>query len=460
MTSSSFFGSVSAGVDVGSPAGKREIFILSTTTTSVGGDTTTSLLQYFKMGKGGRSGRIVNDFGPNSSPKGSGPAKRKSETTKDKPAAKTSKREAQTPLEKVVPLKLQQLTLNVFKDTFPDILSSDILQALLQEIKSALFERDFERAFGRKDYLEAYSVRWSPSRALCYQSILVNLQQHLTQLFPLARPVQPITADDIASRSTLRVVSFGGGAAEVVAFGGFLRYLHNISPQQTVLDGDLEIESLSITDNDPEKNTISHKSITRKEPEINLLLIDSAEWQDVSSKLGNGLTTLPTLSKYANASTRNTNSSLVPAGSFSSTSIVENALAMDQSRITDLMGEIPNLITLLFTLNELYTASISKTTTFLLNLTAAARSGTLLLVVDSPGSYSETQVGTEAKKYPMQWLLDHTLLETEISRGQVTPASWEKIVSEDSKWFRIHESLRYPIPLENMRCQLHLYRRI
>ena len=73
--------------------------------------------------------------------------------------------------------------------------------------------------------------------------------------------------------------------------------------------------------------------------------------------------------------------------------------------------------------------------------------------MDSPGSYSEAAVGKEKKKYPMQWLLDHTLVEIE------TPDyHWEKLESEESVWFRVPEELFYPIPLENMRYQLHLYR--
>jgi len=82
------------------------------------------------------------------------------------------------------------------------------------------------------------------------------------------------------------------------------------------------------------------------------------------------------------------------------------------------------------------------------------------LVVDSPGSYSETMVGSESKKYPMKWLLDHTLLEKENKDDKDSLAKWEKIVSEDSRWFRLANSLQYPIPLENMRYQIHLYRRL
>jgi hypothetical protein len=63
--------------------------------------------------------------------------------------------------------KTQQAVLDVFKSAAADDLG-DSLQPLLQEVKQHLFNRDFLQAFGRDDYLGAYSARWSPSRALGY----------------------------------------------------------------------------------------------------------------------------------------------------------------------------------------------------------------------------------------------------------------------------------------------------
>ncbi|PBP20559.1 hypothetical protein BUE80_DR008681 [Diplocarpon rosae] len=412
------------------------------------------------MGKGGRSGRIVNDFGPaghKGAKKASGTAKAKSGVKNLRNKAEApAEIDADVPLDAVVPLKLQQLTLDIFKDTFAELLGSVTLQALLQEVKAALYDRDFHRAFGRKDYLEAYSARWSPSRALCYQSLLVDLRQHLAGLFSHCQPGQP--GAGITLESTLQVVALGGGAAEVVAFAGFLRYLNDVPPPQATSDADINLEDLSITDA-VKREISSGKSVTARKQDIEIILIDSAPWQDVCSRLSNGLTTPPPLSKYANAIARQSHCSLISPESFKSTSLVENILHMDQAQLDSLFGTQPVLCSLLFTLNELYTASISKTTTFLLNLTTAVKSGTLLLVVDSPGSYSEAQVGLEAKRYPMKWLLDHTLLDAKQSKGS-QETFWAKIMSDDSRWFRIPESLRYPIPLENMRYQLHLYRRI
>lgn len=137
-------------------------------------------------------------------------------------------------------------------------------------------------------------------------------------------------------------------------------------------------------------------------------------------------------------------------------------------------GQGWTLVTLMFTLNELFSTSMAKTTGFLLRTTDAVQPGTYLLVVDSPGSYSSLTLGKSAvapntdgdaapkkdaeRRYPMKFLLDHTLL-------SVAEGKWEKVVSEDSRWWRREaDRLVYEVGegagLEDMRFQLHLYRRL
>lgn len=403
----------------------------------------------------GKNGKFGKDYGKvvgkdsKGRPGWKGPAYVKKAEPSSKP--KSAKEEKSDEVaEQLLPLELQQLLLNVFRDTFPEVVTSDTLLSILQSVKSALYERDFTRAFGKEDHLEAYSVRWSPSRALCYASILVDLRKHLAaiNLEPETRQGQDGSPTG-TFQSTLRVASFGGGAAEVVAFGGFIRYLQGwITTKdvtEVVANLDERLSSLSISD---------------QAPKIDLGLIDTASWKTVVDKLYQGVISPPPLSKYASASAREANLSLISAGSMEATFRTEDVLQLDLSQLSALVGKTPVLLTLLFTLNELYTTSIPKTTAFLLNMTLATKPGTLLLVVDSPGSYAETTIGFEAKKYPMKWLLDHTLLETEAGKGEEAVTNWEKIVSEDSQWFRLPEGLRYPISLENMRYQIHLYRRI
>lgn len=332
----------------------------------------------------------------------------------------------------------QQKLLDIFQSTFHAALSSPTLPAVLQHVKAALFRRDFDEAFGSGEpYLDAYAARWSPTRALCYASVLARLEPYL-----LARDdddddgVGPTPASASSSPPrTLKVLVIGGAAAEAVACASFLSQQHQ---QQQQLSGDIT-------------------------------LLDIAPWAPVVEKLRVGLTTPPALSKYASAAAHATNTALVTCPDQLSNMAFRqhDVLALDKADWASLLAttcrppSVVLLVTLLFTLNELFTAGgVGKTTASLLTLTAVLPPGALLLVIDSPGSYSEATVGgQEAKRrYPMHWLLDKILL----GRGEDdddAAVAWEKVESADSVWFRLGPELRYPIPLEDMRYQMHLYRR-
>ncbi|KAI2638994.1 hypothetical protein GGS26DRAFT_369713 [Hypomontagnella submonticulosa] len=333
--------------------------------------------------------------------------------------------------------KAQQRLLNIFSDTFREVLNASDFATILQRVKQALFNRAFESAFSSQQFLEVYAARWSPARALCYSRILGQISEHIAPLQlrnaaveedEVERGRASPTVDlegseqpDEPQQARLRVLAIGGAAAEIVAFGEYLRCAG------TGVAGDL-------------------------------ILLDTGPWGEVVSKLHSGLTTIPTLSRYASAAAKAANAALVsPSTRLQSTFVQQDILQLDGPGLVKILGETPLLVTLLFTLNELYTSGgIKLTTAFLRTLTTTIPVGSLLLVVDSPGSYSEAAVGKEAKKYPMQWLLDHTLLQAD----KLPPEGciWEKLESHDSIWFRLTEGLRYPIELQDMRYQMHLYR--
>jgi 25S rRNA (uracil2843-N3)-methyltransferase len=334
--------------------------------------------------------------------------------------------------------KQQQHVLDVFWHAFSEVLSSPDFTATMQSIKQALFDRDFAKAFGDPEHLAVYAARWSPTRALCYASVLNGMKEHLEPL--CSAPLldggdigddgaldeeTPASTADLQRPPQLRVLSIGGGAAELVAFGAFLN---------------------------------EHASVKSAPLSGSITLLDSGPWNMVVSRLTTVLTTAPPLSKYASAAAKLSNAAMVSPSLFTSAFLQHDALTLSRDELSSLLGATPLLITILFTLNELFTASgIGKTTAFLLDLTATVPFGSLLLVVDSPGSYSETSVGKEAKRYPMQWLLDRIMLGTR--REPVNGRRWAKFESQDSVWFRLAgEALDYPIPLENMRYQMHLYR--
>jgi 25S rRNA (uracil2843-N3)-methyltransferase len=375
-----------------------------------------------------------------------------------------------------LPFELQQLVLNLFKDCFQERFGDD-LDGLVQEIKGHLFKREFESAFcfgpgwvkgleegnnegkddgdeiegdgekksvrwekeeeeaaeededgedaedevvrvrDKSEYLEGYAVRWSPARALGYMEILYEIVESIVK----SKEVGETGTRDIS------VACLGGGAgAEIASFAGVLNFLLGEQKEERG-EGDI-------------KMTVD--------------LVDIADWGHVTEKLHKGLTTGPPISKYASAAVKAANVSLVPADAFETTFHQKDVLSLSPSELSTLLSS-KDLITLFFTLNELYTTSLPSTQSFLANLTAITAPGTLLLVIDSAGSYSTVKLqGKGEKRYPMHWLLDHTLLD------EREGAQWKKEKEESSRWYRIPEGLQYKLELENMRVQVHLYRRL
>lgn len=370
------------------------------------------------------------------------------------------------------PPHLQQSLLQTFASAFPSLLSpssaDETLQPLLQRIKHHLYHRNFKAAFGEPELLEAYAVRWSASRALAYLDIFRETFRHVNT---------DISSSESPKR--LEVTCLGGGAgAELVALAGLQRLTADSEP--------------------PTCN-------------FHITAIDIADWSRLLSVLHATMLKPPLISPYASPAARAANTALLTPDAFRYDFHQTDLLSLFQTQQitpprtnqtetesidpinTISINRIPtltslsnaNLITLMFTLNELYATSRSLTQSFLLNLTDIVATGTFLLVVDSPGSYSTVAVGasnnartttaetrgeTESRKYPMSWLLHHALLHSAGSPGK--PA-WERLVSEESRWFRLPGDgkgngkgkgdggpLRYSIPLENMRYQMHLYRRV
>jgi 25S rRNA (uracil2843-N3)-methyltransferase len=364
-------------------------------------------------------------------------------------------------LDHALPVELEQLMINVFRTTFPACNDFEALKPTLQEIKDALFRRDFDMAFGRADFLEAYAIRWSPSRALGYAQLMAWMCEERAD----DACVQRLVGGDDEQRPA-KVVCFGGGAAEIMAFSALLRHLQpsdaagrpGLPSSSEDVSGDLQALSISEGDTSP---TI-----------LDLHLMDTADWASVLLKLQECLETPPTLSKYASATARATNASFLSPGAVKHSFTRADVLSCSVEDLRAAIGPDPALLTLLFTLNELYTASMPRTTSFLLMVTEAAPKGSLLLVVDSPGSYSETAVGNakegeEKKKYPMSWLMDYALVprpkkkaEGDEGGEQESTPAWEKVISKDSLWYRLEEDLDYPVSLENMRFQVHVFKRV
>lgn len=374
-----------------------------------------------------------------------------------------------------VSVEVQQRVLNIFRDAFMSRMNHDFPR-LMQEVKKNLFNRDFLKAFEREEFLETYALRWSPSRALAYMNIFSIIPQlpitlALSACKAMAGASQSLDSNDDPTFSplsdaklgvrlekgqqlyqtqlsnpseTVNIVCLGGGSgAELVALAGYLRCIGS-TPRD------------SSTDDDDPKNSA----------DFNITILDVADWSSIIHTLYAGVTTILPISNFASAAVKANNAALTSGDHFK--------VHFQQCDILDLSDPLKytlrdaKLVTLMFTLNELYSTSIKATTNLLLSLTLILSPGSLLLVVDSPGSYSTVNISKDSqedsfstpKKYPMLWLLDHTLLESaSVNSGKTRgpEKQWEKLYSDESKWFRRADELTYPIELEDMRYQIHLY---
>lgn len=375
-------------------------------------------------------------------------------------------------LASTIPISLQQLLLDVFKSalltphtpsetpaqdpsTHPQPETLDT-KSLIQTIKSHLYQRDFDSAFtdAGEDLLRAYALRWSASRALGYAGLFKGVLRWMQTCEAQSQPSEP------SPPSSTRIVCIGGGAgAEIVALAAAWRDID--SSLEALGKG---VAGVSLENNDEERGDIDP---TTSQPRLSVSVVDIADWSGVVERLSR---TLVSSDVPAQLSSKH-RPPLVPRGCSVDVGFRRaDVLSLPESELKDvLLGEDTSqsaslLVPLMFTLNELFSTSMSKTTGFLLRMSDILPPGAVLMVVDSPGSYSTLKLGkgkdgaTQERKYPMKFLLDHTLL-------SVAEGKWEQVYTQDSRWWRRDPArLKYEVGegagLEDMRFQVHLYRRI
>ncbi|KNG89622.1 hypothetical protein ANOM_002379 [Aspergillus nomiae NRRL 13137] len=386
----------------------------------------------------------------------------------------------QIDLSATIPVTLQQLLLNVFRSallndvyggnanvaknesssddatttTTTDATSTPVsrqldIKTLIQTIKSHLYNRDFDSAFtdANEDLLRAYALRWSASRALGYAGVFRSLLKVLMQQ----------DGGLVSSTGSNHVVCIGGGAgAEIVALAAAWRDLVDEVEKGEALSAG--VAGVSLDGGDRAAAAADQGSVPKSinHPALSVTAVDIADWSSVG---GEGEKESEDADGFAVRFRRS------------------DVLSISEEQLKDILhlgpsdkGNTTVMVTLMFTLNELFSTSMAKATAFLLRTTDLVQPGTLLLVVDSPGSYSTLKLGkgkaqdgaesatVQERKYPMKFLLDHTLL-------SVAEGKWEQIYSQDSRWWRRDVGrLGYDVGegagLEDMRYQVHIYRRL
>lgn len=221
--------------------------------------------------------------------------------------------------------------LKLFQDSFRFLLNSPNLQEFIQLVKGDLYNRDYIQAFGDDDRRMAYSVRWTPSRALCYSSLFSSLKE---------------IRDTITTKDS-KVLCIGGGAS------GELVGLCSVFAQSRDF-----------------YNKDQYRS------KFDITLIDIADWSLIVQKLTSEIKKnwLYNEPDYLNVDFLN-----------------EDVLNSDATTL-DLKSL--NLITLLFTTNELFAEDKARSIRFFQSLNNC-QTGSYLLIAESAGSYSHIMVGTK-----------------------------------------------------------------
>ncbi|KAJ5793751.1 hypothetical protein N7457_000350 [Penicillium paradoxum] len=412
-------------------------------------------------------------------------ANRKPEVEKAEPDP-SELEEAGPKLVSTIPLSLQQLLLDVFKtallgepakepesanqDTNAESQSDDKkdepldIKSLIQTLKGLLYQRDFDSAFAEanEDLLRAYALRWSASRSLGYAGLLKGILSWMKEeeenTRGRARTTNPCT----------RVVSIGGGAgAEIAALAAAWR---DIGPDAQSLEERIADVSLEDTEKKEEKST-EGESQRATAPSLSVMAVDIGNWQSIVDRLSRTITSsnvpFPSTTRHRPPLL----SEKVASETFSVAFRRADVLTLPEEDLKEvLLGPSSAspftsiLVPIMFTLNELFSTSMPKTTGFLLRMTEILPVGAVLLVVDSPGSYSTLKLGKgpdgepQERNYPMKFLLDHTML-------SVAKGKWECVNTQDSRWWRRDAPrLRYEVGegagLEDMRFQMHVYRRV
>lgn len=280
--------------------------------------------------------------------------------------------------------------LDLFKVTFGDILESPDLQQHIQTVKGCLYNREYLAAFDNDDKRFAYASRWSPARALAYTSLFAS--------FPAIRELFEDPENQV------NALCIGGGAgSEVAALGSVYCRLK-------------------------EYNSTSESG-------INIDVIDIADWTSVVGGI----------SKYIKQNW------IYQESKFNTNFIHGDILSVSQKQ-----AQFANqdLITLLFTTNELFNAQRPQTVKFLHTLNSTCKQGTYLLIAESAGSFSNITIGK--KQFPVQFLVDMIL----VGKPGDDSGAWEIVEQSESCWYRIEEKyVEYPMKLENMRFFYRLYRK-
>lgn len=323
--------------------------------------------------------------------------------------------EKQLPSHNKITLPPQEI-IDLFKVTFNnELYVTDFNQLLeqIQKVKTELYNREYIEAFNEDWKRVAYCCRWTPSRSISYASLFSHFPE-IVDIITKSNESNNNNNNDNGSR----ILCVGGGAgAELIAITSiFTPFIHTKKKKNIDNDGN---------------NTL-----------LEVTLIDIVNWDHVIKRIMDQVK-----EKWLYNNLWETYKV-----TFLNHDILRSIDDEDVKNVTSLK-EL-NLITMLFTTNELFKEDRAGSIRFLQRLNQQCQQGCYLLILESAGSYSHITVGS--KRFPIQFLIDTILIG---AQRKGIEGCWELISQNDSIWYRCDNTLDYPIRLENMRFFYRLYRK-
>jgi 25S rRNA (uracil2843-N3)-methyltransferase len=124
--------------------------------------------------------------------------------------------------------------------------------------------------------------------------------------------------------------------------------------------------------------------------------------------------------------------------------VFQQADVLEASAALMKMVATSHILTLLFTLNELFEQSLLGTLSALGNIISKMAKGSLLIIADSFSDMSEVEL--KGKKYRVTLLLDNL-------------NGLKRLHADDSRWYRVNKKFKYPVALQNVHYFLRVYQK-
>lgn len=277
-------------------------------------------------------------------------------------------------------------------------LPENTLTAAIQQVKSALYDRNYALAFSTDVHCKAYCARWIPSRALIYRRLLSRLEW---------------TPEQVGQ--TQWILLGGGPGSELLALA-----------------------------------TLSSPTAT-----LHTVAVDSADWSACHQAYldhfaqeeedNDNKTTVRELK------TPKLDSTLRQVDMLDATAFSQLLATLPPRPHPD----APRFVTLFFTLHELLLASRAKTVAMLRQLTDVCRPRDQLLVVES-ASLGTVSLGEKKTEYSLTWLLEHLLLaagDWTLESDMSADKEWYRLPTQAALQV-------YPIKLENTRVLVRLFTKL